>query len=502
MAVRHQQIAAQSLAEAPGQRLDVRYYEWLAKAAPLDGLLNPIPMSDILKSLTNGSNLPVSTYDLTGGEPEALYVSVAGVSQYVLEPESCSPIRANALAGQSSMSLSDQPEVLLTRSGVTGVAWPHEGRETDVPLVPSGFLIRGVPHPDVPVQFVAAIVNHPYWRALTHALSAGKSQDNISQEMLWKLPFPDLTSENRQRIADGYKLLMADIRVLLDSATDFADACDAILEDQTGVQLPPVEQGRVRTSTVLTQLLKPGYRLDTRIHDATHRAVQSIIRESAHTTLGALLEGTPTKGSQPTYDDREGDLLAAFAVATVSIQDGVVVPELCKPVEEACAAANPLADGDILVAVDGEGSVGKSAVLTLPEGALATTDSHVSRLRLRSGCNKGDLASAISCFLNSSWGSIQSNARVTGATGQISLGRVDLCEVLLPEALVEKCTEIATGYQALLRDYVPRSHQIRRLVAAHAVEVTQILCNCSALSPPEDVSEEEYVKLLADISRA
>jgi hypothetical protein len=164
------------------------------------------------------------------------------------------------------------------------------------------------------------------------------------------------------------------------------------------------------------------------------------------------------------------------AIATVSIQSGMIVLDQVKPTTAESTSRFPVRSGELLVAMDGDGSLGKAAVYTGEK--TATVDSHVARCRLR---KRGRVAEAVACYLNSTWGRVQTTGMMTGATGQTQLSPTDLSDVLVPLAVVENAEVIAERYQEVLREFEPVTRRARRALCNACAEMTATLLADGAL---------------------
>jgi hypothetical protein len=78
------------------------------------------------------------------------------------------------------------------------------------------------------------------------------------------------------------------------------------------------------------------------------------------------------------------------------------------------AGIRQIRQGDILIAMDGEGSIGKAAVFS--GDYVAVPDSHLGILRLGP-----ELAWALACYLNSSLGQAQIELAISGS-GETNVG--------------------------------------------------------------------------------
>jgi hypothetical protein len=437
----------------------------------------------------NGVNLPRAAYAEADEQEVALYASVGAFPLYVLRREGCVGLRGGAdggIAGTSVMPAQAAVranDVLITRSRASapGVAWPGDLAPRDSPVIPAGFLIRASLFPTMEPGFTAAVLNHPAWRLLTAALAAGKSQDNLSQEMLGDVPLPRVSPKAQKEIVGLYRTALQEISSLFEDESELAGVCDRAIAGSAGIEAPRVTRP-VGVQLVRVSLLEVGatraLRLDNRWHSPDNRAIRDQLLEHDLVLLADVLEEPPAKGRQPQWAPEETVTEdTPRAIATVSIQSGTIALDQTKPTTEQSVKRFPVLTGDLLVAMDGDGSLGKAAVYRGKEEA--TVDSHVARCRAR---GDEDLADALACYLNSTWGRVQTTSLMTGATGQTQLSPMDLLDLLVPGELVRYAGKVAYAYRAALRTYEPLPVRARRIICRASAELTSLLIADGALA--------------------
>lgn len=490
MAVTSLNVENQDLHDSQFFRLDPKLY--VHHAAVRDAFSSLIDFTPFgqLASFANGLNLPKSAY----ADPEDAvlghYLSVKGLAGYTFDESMCNPLRKDTATGflldpEETQKLAVRAnEVLITRSRATAPGLSMSGAEVerDSRIIPSGFVIRANLNSDINATFVTAILNHPAWRTFTAGIAAGKSQDNLSQELLSAVPIPDVDEQLQSTIASRYRQFLSEVARISNEEERFADACDAIIQHVLGLAHVSDHSTRVQSRRVslLEVAESRGLRLDNRWHGQSFRNVVNSLVDVPVEPLGSYVTAGPDKGRQPTWVlDGEATDESAYGVATGSIRYGQIVPDLMKQTTTASVAAFPVQQGDLLVAMDGDGSVGKAAVVTAPDAV--TVDSHLARIRIREDTG---LAEAISCWLNSSWGLAQTNGMMSGATGQTQLAATDLLSVLIPRKLADKSSEIAAQYRSAIEGYTPPSHRIREQLCLASVDVAQCLLDAGVISRP------------------
>ncbi|MBY8873982.1 hypothetical protein K7640_19325 [Micromonospora sp. PLK6-60] len=345
---------------------------------------------------------------------------------------------------------------------------------------------------------MAAVLNHPAWRLLTAALAAGKSQDNLSQELISPVPIPKLAANEMEIAADRYRQTLAKIAALYEGESAFASVCDGVLHKSLGLAAPLVPDSRVQLVRVAMEDVATtrGLRCDNRWHSPANRAIRSMLDKVCVTRLSSAMRGLPLKGRQPTWvAEEEVDEDTLYAVATATIQAGTIAWDRAKPTTGRSVERFPVKFGDLLVAMDGDGSLGKAAVY---EGAAdGTVDSHVARCRIAGGV---PVADAVSCWLNSTWGRVQTTSLMTGSTGQTQLSPTDLLDVVLPTQLIERAEAVSAAYRAALTGFEPVTRRARRLICEDSSALTEQLLRHGAIKKDAKVdgflnAEELLLKL-------
>jgi len=481
MGVITHRVSVSEILTSKGQRIDSRYH--FLRSRTIQPLRHVSPLTSILEAsdwIANGVNLPASTYAETVDEAEAHYASVAALSHFYFREDSCTPLlglgdgRLNTCVRIEEVAVRPN-ELLLTRSGTPGIASSAEiiGEQSALPVIPSGFLMR-IALRGMNSTYVAAIINHPLWRLNTFALSAGKRQDNISQSTLAELQIPVASEKLSEEIARSYLETLGSIEQATGSDSGLESACNAViydvarLSDEAMLEIPLNGARRVSMGDVGTIA---GQRIDNRWHGFLHSAVRSTLQQQECVLLGDLLTDAPSRGKQNPAFDGDRDDETPLVITTAAIQAGQWIEELARPTTPDAAARFVVSAGDVLIAMDGEGSLGKAAWISdTPLGGL-TADSHVGRLRFQDP----EIASGIACFLNSTWGRAQSNGYTTGSTGQTQISGSDLSRLLVPKALVEESRKVSKLYEDLISRFEAPAKRGRRILSQGASKIGGLL---------------------------
>ena len=490
-------VTPQDLARSGAVRLDPKYHYYRHLASPImDALRVSRPLGELV-TFANGANIPRSAYADDDSEPWALYASVAPLSSIAFRRECCVPLRESAqipgkVAGTrieaQDLSVTNH-EVLITRSRASapGLAWPGDAKQGDTFIIPSGFLIRARVIGDEPPGYLAAVLNHPAWRFLTAALAAGKSQDNLSQELLSTVPIPVISAKRMEKIASEYHNMLSQIDDLYESESSLASLCDGIINEYSGLVVPdlPNSSFQVRTVSMFEVAETRQLRIDNRWHGSANADMRHTLKQTKVVPLGDLLQGLPMKGRQPVaVREEDVDEDTFYAIATSTLQSGSIAWDRAKPTNEESVKRFVVRRGDLLVAMDGDGSLGKAAVYDRDDEV--TVDSHVARCRVKAG--KG-MAEIISCWLNSTWGRVQTTALMTGSTGQTALAPDDLIDVIVAESVVGKAPEISETYRAAISGFEPVTRRSRRLLCGVESKLTSALIEEKLLLDSNDIKE-------------
>ncbi len=485
MAVEPQSIRLATVAAAADVRLDPHHYTLYERAKDLaTGMLAPLPLREpLLHGARNGINLPQEAY-ATEHSDDYLYASVAAFSQFAFRPDRCQALRppeSFAYGPDIAKERCMPEELIITRSGTPGIAWA--GSLAPEPLsviVPSGFVIRAKVRTSVATPvYVAAVLNHPAWRIWSASLAGGKRQRNLGQEHVAQLAVPALSAQAQDRVVTAYVESLKDIDVILASDVSIRTLCDNSLAIVQGFPIVPLDRAQLTFDRVSlsTCLSSPSGRLDARYHRSDVRASLASLEELPTVELRSLTEADVIKGKQPHFlgdDVTQGGRV----VATASIQAGRVQEGLLKLTnDEAVAEAGSrlVQSGDIVVAMDGEGSIGKAAVYRSDEPAI--TDSHVGLVRLVDP----SYADAIACFINASPGQAQIEVSISGATGQTQLSKQDLHRLRIPVAVLSAAGAIGSQYVGGLKAYEPSVRRVRRRLCTAEESITGLLLEAAEL---------------------
>lgn len=504
-------VSRNAVSDSRELRIDAHYHRLSRKVEALRrGIKRGVSLSiPHVSAVENGKNVARSAYDMTSDNPDFVYVSVAGLSQFALQVDRCVGLRnpdEYAYSFRLSDALVKPTDVLVTRSGTPGIAWAMTGNGDSGPkLIPSGFVIRiNCEGSSVSSAYAAAILNHPAWRVWTSSLAAGKRQRNLSQEHLSQVQIPTVSPSEERMIEEEYARSLEEIDALLADEIDICAIADAAIKESGAFEPRKLSFASVTFDrlTVSRILASQTLRIDARYHRSDVREALSAINTMESVELGMLLEHDLIKNSQPEILQVEDEESSARVVATSTIQGGQVVDELMKFTTDSeieRAGESKLELGDLLITMDGEGSIGKAAVYESQDEAIP--DSHVGILRLKSPSK----AWAIACFLNSSLGQAQFYVATTGATGQTQVSKGDLLRLQIPISVLEKSSTIETRYRAGLRTYELPTRRTRRAICRSAVKNTETLLRSGALDEScttwlsSTLTEEAMFSLLSNL---
>jgi hypothetical protein len=476
-------IALTTVAEGTEARLDPHYYCLFTGVKEIvEGFSDAMPLTEpLIDSVRNGVNLPQAAY-ATDEEADYLYASVGSFSMFSFQPSRSQPLRSPDTF-HYSVSLDQEAltsdEMVITRSGTPGIAWAVRSvPEAGFQIIPSGFLIRFRFGPIIsdPV-YIAAILNHPIWRVWSSALAGGKRQRNLSQEHLSAMRIPILSPGSQAQVASTYTNALLDVDQILGSNVSIQSLCDGTLRQLAGLNIKSLSRSRFSFDEVPLSacIATSNVRIDARFHRNDVRESLASIEEESSIELRRLMKMDVLKGRQPTFLE-DGASGGGAVVATSSIQGGRVQEELLKLTSEEAvdgAGSRQVRDGDLLLAMDGEGSIGKATVYRRAQPAI--TDSHVAIIRLVDPLN----ADAIACFLNSSLGQAQIEVSISGSTGQTQLQRADVHRLRVPLRILDNAGPIGERYIGSLAAYEPITRQVRRRICQAQATITDYLLEAS-----------------------
>jgi len=488
-------------------RLDAHYFELENAISPLStGIAAGIRIAPpVFPEVKNGENLAAMAYVRDDEETDFSYISVGAISQYALrlsESAYLKPPGQHTYSPPLNQVACRRNEVLVTRSGTPGIAWPVEDLYTpNRLLIPSGFLIRVLcPTDRIIPSYLAAVLNHPAWRIWSAGLAAGKRQRNLSQEHLREIQVPLVEISRQRSIGDRYLSFLSELRIMLETDTSIIPVCDKVLQPVLETDIPRlVRQPLTFDAVTLQECANSAFvRIDARYHRSDIRQLAERACSFPGQPLGELVQWQVTKSPQPVIlPVDEG--ISPRVVATSSIQSGQVIFDQTKQTTDdqfARSLHHQVRHGDLLFAMDGEGSIGKSAVFL--DDYEAVCDSHVAILRP----GTDTLALTLCCFLNSSLGQAQIERNISGSTGQTQLAIDDLLRIRVPVAVVENHRRVAAEFRAAMGSYVPPATAVKRAISSFSVALSQDLLAFGSFSTDAAnflsrlTTESEALKLL------
>ena len=452
-----------------------------------------MPLGRVVSAIRNGHDVTQASYEDDDADAIARYLSVASVSSGVLITNETKPLGATAevrdlLEAKLGIRSGD---LVLTRSGTPGIPWPFVGNHSH-PLIAAGFMMQIRCQNIDEALYLAAILNHPAWRVRSRAHSAGKRQDNIDQVAVSAIPIPWPVKEARSRIAEAYRGTMLRIQNSFEDAQNFEAECNEVLAKWLGFPPLSVQHGLWHRQVSLDDIANSGLRFDGRWHAPRHLTIRGAVGNPVR--LGTLLSSRPVRGKQPKADhslDAADD--QPLCITTACIQQGQVVWDDLQPTAQSPRSIRRVREHQLIVAMDGVGSLGKAAVFRSGDQSRAIgIDSHLSTCDFASQ----ELADAIACFLNSTWGRAQTEGLMTGATGQTQLSADDLERVLVPRAIANNAEAISNSYQAVLTVWRPPKIAAREIICEGGAATTQQLVEAGALKESAFLNHTELRSLL------
>ena len=374
----------------------------------------------------------------------------------------------------------DSNDVLMTRSGSPGIAWPGSSITPDErTVIPSGFTIKiSCDNTVYDSGYVAAVLNHPAWRVWTSSLAAGKRQRNISQEHLYQVRIPLISLEAQQEAAVRYANALRDIRDIIEAPSGVQNVCDDLIRQIAGVDVPTFAPHSLTSDIVQLADVSASrlLRLDPRYYRTDFAAISSLARSGDSVPLRSFFTEPMLRGTQPSIPSVD-EGIEPRVVSTIAIQDGQVVKDQTKP----CAPEGfddtdnrLLRANDLLFTLDGEVSRGKVAVFD--GGFVAVADTHVAIMRINP-----DLVYGLTCFLNSSFGRAQVEQCSSGATA-MQIAREDVEDIRVPRSICGQLHPLGEAFRAAVQQYESRTTRVRMRLCGVSAELSQQLIDSGTLS--------------------
>jgi len=402
--------------------------------------INSISLTDIVNSISNGVNFQANNYSI---EPSShLYISVKefgnGIQLIKNENDELNEhitFLKDIVTETSSYNdgLIKTNEVILARSGAIGkVVWLGDflSENEDLNLIASGFTTKLNIKDGNNFKFITLWINLPMIKYFLAAKSAGKCQRNISQDYIYQVPFPSISIEEQDRIAELFYSRLIEIEESKKNIITTSGIVNNVLEAIFNIDLNFSIETGIRRSTCDLKTIsdRNSFRCDAKLDINYFKKVNEIFEILPYRKLGDFFSNPFLKGKQPIYlADQESD--GIHVISTLAIQDHSIIKENCKKVsseiyDNSEDALNPQI-GDILLTLDGATSVGKPVYFDKEEEF--GIDSHIGIIRLDSP----EHAKLISLLLGSKLCNAQFRMLESGATS-MSISESDIRDLKIP----------------------------------------------------------------------
>ena len=184
--------------------------------------------------------------------------------------------------------------------------------------------------------------------------------------------------------------------------------------------------------------------------------LDAIFREIPTFHLGKYIPKPFVKGEQPIYMEEDDETDGAYVVSTLAVRPLHVNIAACKVISakqfEDLSPARRLADGDVVLTVDGGTSIGKCAVFrtlqTAERGIPSsfTVESHVAIIR---PTISADIVAHLLC---SPIGQLQFQRAEAGASGQTSVSEADIRRFRFPQLSSDELLAANQTLESSLRE--------------------------------------------------
>lgn len=193
-------IKFSDLMESFGLRLDVRFHKYIN--FELLELLNSFkkpayPFRNVIKSIRNGKDIKRDYYSDT--DTEYTYITVNNIKPEGIVLDDVVFIE-NEKGHELEKYRLKRGDIIITRSGTVGVCKVF-GLSDNLIYIPSGYLIIvEIDENEVRGKFIEYFLNSKLMRTYFDVFGTGKTQKNIAQPDIRRIPIPDLTIKDQEEI--------------------------------------------------------------------------------------------------------------------------------------------------------------------------------------------------------------------------------------------------------------------------------------------------------------
>ena len=372
------------LAKAPGLRPDFRLQSFLTEVFPFETR----PLGESVISLYNGANIGPDSY---AGHLETglIYPTVNNLKPYGLELGEVTFLED---ATDANPRLEDD-DLVLGRSGTVGISKAWDKGEVNrlvgkaVESVPSGYLIVvKLDAEKVRPRFAEYYLQTPRMRRYFDVFGVGKSQKNISQPDVLRIPFPVVATRVQDETLDRIRPIDDEVRALRGRVYDQAGVINQVFAEEFAfdvAEFARLSNRRVFSARLTALVGNVDLRCSPKFHrDAAHFVKEELYSRSKKRLKDYLSEDIVLGATiAPSDYDDAGE---TFYVAMSSIKSWSLDEEAAHTTSDAFAkrnAAKRVRKDDIIMARSGEGTIGKVAVM--PDGIDGVHADFTMRIRVR-----------------------------------------------------------------------------------------------------------------------
>jgi type I restriction enzyme M protein len=195
-------------------RLDHRFYRYIFFEEPVileSFKRKPFLLRDAIISIRNGKDVERGLYsvDATGNilETEYKYLTINNIRPDGFLLDDVINLMTKAGEGLSKFQL-QKDEVIITRSGTVGICKVVDLDGENITYIPSGYLIVvNVDQRKLKPEFMAHFLNTIVMKKYFEVFGTGKTQQNISQGDIKRIPIPSFTIKEQEYLIGKFKQL-------------------------------------------------------------------------------------------------------------------------------------------------------------------------------------------------------------------------------------------------------------------------------------------------------
>jgi len=200
------------IANSISLRLDHRFYRYKIFEEPLilsNYKKKPILLREVILDIRNGKDVQRESYsvDANGStiETDYKYITVNNIKEEGFVIDEVINLMVKTGEKLSKFKL-EKNEIIITRSGTVGISKVFDIDEEETIFIPSGYLIIvKVDESKINPEFLEFFLNSKIMKKYFDVFGTGKTQKNISQRDIKRIPIPSLNLEEQNEITSFYR---------------------------------------------------------------------------------------------------------------------------------------------------------------------------------------------------------------------------------------------------------------------------------------------------------